>query len=312
LRDLIEDVSIARTPGSLGALSSRVQRIKLGEGADMDPQVWSVALGDVVLATVRAAAYDLVAEEDTRNTFLAPLHGRVEVALSETTLSFGDGAGAGLIRPGIRRTRMRPEPGSHFLGIGVSVPRIRQPVQPRRERPGGVFHGETDTPAAGALRHYLTYLVGQFARADSPLLRPSFRNAAEAQILDLMFELDGFDATLQPGEAVAAEQRVTEAEAFMRAHADEAMTIQQIARVAGVGPRALQLAFRRLRGTSPRAMLEHIRLERARSRLSSLDPAMSVTEVALLSGFAHLGRFAAAYRARFKENPSDTRQRSRS
>jgi AraC-like DNA-binding protein len=53
------------------------------------------------------------------------------------------------------------------------------------------------------------------------------------------------------------------------------------------------------------------RLERVREELLSLDPAagVTVTDVALRHGFAHTGRFAAAYRERFGELPSATMRR---
>nr|WP_243645044.1 helix-turn-helix domain-containing protein [Rhodovulum euryhalinum] len=39
------------------------------------------------------------------------------------------------------------------------------------------------------------------------------------------------------------------------------------------------------------------------------DSAPTVTEAAITCGFGHLGRFSAAYRARFGEAPSQTRAR---
>jgi AraC-like DNA-binding protein len=50
-----------------------------------------------------------------------------------------------------------------------------------------------------------------------------------------------------------------------------------------------------------------MRLERVRDELRSLDPTeATVTEIAYRWGFWHLGRFAARYRARFGEMPSET------
>jgi transcriptional regulator GlxA family with amidase domain len=97
----------------------------------------------------------------------------------------------------------------------------------------------------------------------------------------------------------------------MRAASDEPLTVAEVARAAGVGVRALELAFRRRRGDTPRGALAAFRLERARERLLAAPPDASVTDAALDSGFAHLGRFAGAYRARFGESPSDTLRRGR-
>ena len=53
------------------------------------------------------------------------------------------------------------------------------------------------------------------------------------------------------------------------------------------------------------------RLEQAHDELLRLDPTTGarVTDVALRNGFAHTGRFAAAYRQRFGESPSTTLRR---
>jgi AraC-like DNA-binding protein len=310
LRDLSDDVSIATAAGGVGALPARVRSFAFREEDDSRLEVWSVDLGGAVVATVRASAYDLVAEEDMRSTFLAPLRGMVEVSLGTGRFSFAAGESA-LIRPGLRRTRLRHEAGCPFLGIGVAVPRPARPTRPRGETPGAAFGRGAEFPAERALRYYLLYLVGQLGRVDSPLLRGAARRSAGALILDLMFELDGFDVEPPPAEVTAAERRVAAAEEFMRAHAEAPLTVEQIAAAVGVGPRALQLAFRQLRGASPRAVLAGIRLDLARARLAAPDAAASVTDIALLCGLTHFGRFAAAYRARFGESPSETLRRAR-
>jgi AraC-like DNA-binding protein len=310
LRDLSDDVSIATAARGIGALPTRVRSFAFRAEGEPRHESWSVDLGGVVLATVRTGAYDLVAEEDTRSTFLAPLRGQVEVSVGKERFSFAGGESA-LIRPGLRRTRLRHEAGSAFLGIGVAAPRRPQPTRPRGEMPGAAFGRGVAFAPERALRDYLLYLVAELGRADSPLLNGVARRSAGALILDLMFDLDGFDAEPSNAEVTAAEQRVGAAEDFMRAHAEAALTVERIAAAVGVGPRALQLAFRQLRGASPRAVLAGIRLDLARARLAAPDAAASVTDIALLCGFTHFGRFAAAYRARFGESPSETLRRAR-
>jgi AraC-like DNA-binding protein len=82
------------------------------------------------------------------------------------------------------------------------------------------------------------------------------------------------------------------------------LSVGDLARVAGVGERALQLAFRRHLGTTPAAYLRQVRLERAHADLLAARPedGTTVTDIGLLHGFAHGGRFAAAYRQRFGEH----------
>lgn len=54
--------------------------------------------------------------------------------------------------------------------------------------------------------------------------------------------------------------------------------------------------------------LKNRRLERARADLADTAPdsGITVTDIASRWGFAHLGRFAVTYRARFGESPSQT------
>jgi transcriptional regulator GlxA family with amidase domain len=54
-------------------------------------------------------------------------------------------------------------------------------------------------------------------------------------------------------------------------------------------------------------MLREIRLARVRDALRAADPHRdTVAEAAHRCGFGHLGRFAAAYRAKYGEPPSTT------
>ena len=94
------------------------------------------------------------------------------------------------------------------------------------------------------------------------------------------------------------------AESFVDSHLDQPLTIEEIAAASGVSPRALQLAFRDHRGTTPLAFWRDRRIARAHDDL--LSGRGSVTEIALRWGFSHFGRFAEAYRARYGLCPRDT------
>jgi len=84
-------------------------------------------------------------------------------------------------------------------------------------------------------------------------------------------------------------------------------TVTDLARVANMSVRSLQEGFRRHVGTAPMTYLQEVRLVRAHEALRRADPVrMTVAAVAHRWGFAHLGRFASAYRSRFGESPSAT------
>lgn len=89
-----------------------------------------------------------------------------------------------------------------------------------------------------------------------------------------------------------------------------AFSVADLAAIAGVSVRSLQEGFRRHVGATPMAYLQWVRLGRAHEALRRQDPArVTVAAVAHQAGFAHLGRFATAYRARFGVSPSETLRR---
>ena len=83
-------------------------------------------------------------------------------------------------------------------------------------------------------------------------------------------------------------------------------TVADLAEAAGVGVRQLQKLFRDELDMSPARYLRNVRLDRARSDLTSNDGTATVSDVAYRWGFNHLGRFAQHYEKKFGETPSRT------
>jgi transcriptional regulator GlxA family with amidase domain len=93
----------------------------------------------------------------------------------------------------------------------------------------------------------------------------------------------------------------------VRDRPEHPFTTGELAGLARVGVRRLQESFREYVGMSPMAYVREVRLERVREELRGAGPGeLSVSEVAWRWGFAHHGRFAAQYRSRFGETPSQT------
>jgi AraC-like DNA-binding protein len=109
--------------------------------------------------------------------------------------------------------------------------------------------------------------------------------------------------------ATAAPRNVRRAEEFLRASAEEVVTIEMIAQAAGCSVRALQLAFRQFRNTTPTEALRRIRLEQARKETLRSNGLQSVIEIATKFGFANSGRFASQYKRPFGEYPSQALRR---
>ena len=100
------------------------------------------------------------------------------------------------------------------------------------------------------------------------------------------------------------------AEEYIELHASCDIKIRDICRAARVSERTLQYAFLERYGIGPKEFLKVVRLNRVRRQLRSADPqGTKVADVANASGFWHLGQFAADYRQRFEELPSETLRR---
>ena len=114
--------------------------------------------------------------------------------------------------------------------------------------------------------------------------------------------------SVHPLPAPRVIRRVVE---LIHASPDTAFTVADLAAHAGVSERSLHAAFQRQFGTSPMSYVRRHRIERAHEELLGLDPSagIKVADVALRHGFTHTGRFAAMYRERFGESPSETMRR---
>ena len=93
---------------------------------------------------------------------------------------------------------------------------------------------------------------------------------------------------------------------FMQEHIAEPISLSEIAVAAKVSVRTLQQGFRQFRNTTPIAYLHEIRMIAARRDLLEADSTQAVADIALRWGFTHFGRFAADYKKRFGQLPSQT------
>ncbi|MDO4682996.1 MAG: AraC family transcriptional regulator [Lautropia sp.] len=103
-------------------------------------------------------------------------------------------------------------------------------------------------------------------------------------------------------------RHIRRAQDFIEAHAHEAITVEQLATVAGVSARSLYAGFRDFLQVTPMNYLRDLRMARARTELLSGE-ASSVASVALRWGFAHMGRFGNDYKKRYGETPGQTLRR---
>lgn len=102
------------------------------------------------------------------------------------------------------------------------------------------------------------------------------------------------------------------AEEYMLSALGEPVGVAELCTTLRVSRRELEYAFRTILDQSPRDYLETLRLHAVRRQLLQQgDKQRKVIDVAYAHGFQHLGRFAARYRERFGEHPSETLRGSR-
>jgi AraC-like DNA-binding protein len=160
---------------------------------------------------------------------------------------------------------------------------------------------------AATVTHVERDLLANEVALAAPLLRDQvFRSLATTALQ--AFPSTFLDACAAPAPQPPAPAAIRRAIAFMEAHLGADIDLAQIAEAARMSPRGLQAAFRREKGTTPLQYLRAARLDAAHADLLAADPTTgsTVAEVAARWGFAHQGRFAAAYRPRYGQAPSTT------
>ena len=200
----------------------------------------------------------------------------------------------------------RGEPGTAFC---VEIERDALDAELRARRPdadkvGPLMRFEFTDPRQHALRRAVADLVAAMAeQADSARLAE-----CEAQVIATMADLVGTASQGETGVVISA-PRLAAVEDWIESHLAEPITLGSLCAVAGVGERALQMAFRSARGMSPMRFVAERRLAAAHRRLAQARAREDVTAIAMDTGFSHLGRFATLYRQVYGEPPSRTLQR---
>lgn len=146
-------------------------------------------------------------------------------------------------------------------------------------------------------------LAGDPEAAAHPLL---VRPLTQALLAALLLAADHPDREALAGPPVRAGSRaIRRAVEAVDARPEHPWTPADLARHVGLSVRGLQDGYARHVGTSPMAHVRSVRLSRAHADLLLADPAVSsVAAVATRWGFTHFGRFAAAHRREFGEDPS--------
>ena len=277
------------------------------------------ALGALSIGEVCSTGHDVVVNEHVSATFLTPLRGRIRSTTADGFAASVGAGGAMFFSPGRRLTRVEAAEDAAFVGVPIIIPEgeLRDVAMELGSRPTGAtrFALTSDGPGAVPLREIallVEALYSELARGSARLGQMRSRDSWARLITEKLVELldaAGHLALPDARDAAAADRHVRIALEYMRAHLADIATIAEVAAACGVGVRTLESAFRDVWGAPPSAALVEFRLIEARRLLGRGSSPATVSEIAHAVGFAHLGRFAAAYRRRFGEPPSRTLRR---
>ncbi|MFI7584966.1 helix-turn-helix transcriptional regulator [Kocuria sp. M1N1S27] len=169
-------------------------------------------------------------------------------------------------------------------------------------------------PAGPALAHYWSGLARWAAETsaseafEEPVVRADLTRRLAVGMLEC-FPLS-WDRELRSLSMAAQGRRYRSAVAYFDDNAQRPITVEDAARAANTTTAALVRAFRAHHplGLTPAAYLRRVRLAGAHADLVAGDPTAgdTVAAVAARWGFAHPGRFAAAYRATYGVAPRRT------
>jgi AraC family transcriptional regulator len=126
--------------------------------------------------------------------------------------------------------------------------------------------------------------------------------AAEFLIAHVLIRHAGF---VSPTPVSPARNRLQRVDEFMRAHLDEPLSLEAIARETGLSRFHTLRLFKRAFGETPVRRLARLRMERAKTYLAAGDE--PVTEIAFRCGYENPAHFASAFRRWTGVSPSEYR-----
>lgn len=239
---------------------------------------------------VFGAEYRFPLHVQTWHQFYAVLEGKVRVKIEgrEILLRAGE---ALWMAPALRREPRAASAHGRYLNVTFASP----------------------WPGLGAAGEKVTLGRNGLAEAKQCAdLREAGAHEQAAAFHALCFHLLGSEAFADAGAAKVPEPAdneglwmVSQLEEFMEANMEHALGIADMASLVHASRATLGRLFRKHRGTSPAARFRRMRLERGHHLLRTSP--LSITEIALETGFSSSQHFATAFRKCFGRVPSDLR-----
>ncbi|MBV9578478.1 MAG: helix-turn-helix transcriptional regulator, partial [Chloroflexi bacterium] len=214
-------------------------------------------------------------------------------------------------------TQFLIEDGSERVGVWMDAGRLERTLQawlgePPREMlafsPGTDWASGPGRAVWRMVLHFMEELRDPEGLLIEPVAFETFTDLFMQTVLSRLHH--NYAGRLERSVDTAVPRHVRRAEAFMRAFADQPITMPDVVAAAGCGTATLYASFRRFRNTTPLAVLHRMRLQLVREALQTAEDGVSTGSIARRFGFTNPSRFIAAYGKEFGELPNETRRRS--
>ncbi|MFS8039163.1 helix-turn-helix transcriptional regulator [Xanthobacter sp. AM11] len=248
------------------------------------------------------------------------LEGSADISFGGQAFHLGPG-GAGEVE-GVLMARAEPDlfvrrgrRGTRVRKVNISMPREWLEA-------GGLEQAEQHRAVAGFSRDHLASVRWRpsarlVALAEQILAPPEYGPLlaglyVESRALEMVFEALG--ALGDPAGGVAAPLRPRErnrmwtVQDFVESQLHRDLTLDEIAREAGMSVNTLQRGFRAMFGMTVFEYVRHRKLERARDALAA--DGLTVAQAAYLAGYNSSANFATAFKRAFGVSPKMLRSRS--
>jgi len=177
---------------------------------------------------------------------------------------------------------------------------------PEREPLGRVIEGSTAEPLAPLLSRYARLLARrpETGAALAPRIVQEVTIAAEDYVSTFSNRLERL-RSVKRSTRIETLQRVERARAYIHAHGDRPLTLDEVANSAALSRFHLARSFAEVHGLPPLAYHRRLRLDAAARLLR--DEGASATELAERLGYGSLSAFTRAFRQAFGVPPSRAR-----
>ncbi|GAA2150496.1 AraC family transcriptional regulator [Actinomadura napierensis] len=283
-------------------------------GLRLDGLVNALGVGAVNLVWVRYGGSGVIVDTPPTGGAFALCAPIAPMGVEYRASRSRDTAGGSLVVSHDEPMRLTPDPRQGCLVIATSTGRLADHLGGflgRAYDPPLRFHS-VDAPAiapASVVERTWRHVCAVLDDTASEGLHPLAARSLEESLLTAI--LLGLPHTAMPELAEPPRRVPHHLAPFIRewveAHHHRPIGASDIAAAAGIGIRQLQVICRDQWGVTPTQLLRGVRLDHARAALRGAAPGgRTVSDVATAAGYLHMSRFAAHYRQRFGETPTET------